>query len=292
VRRASQRLSRLRRLDDLSGGVAVNPKVVDEIQGLTRLAREGTYGDGVARDLLSALAELYQFASWTAFDTGKHTQAAKLAQAAASTAVQAGNSTLSATALSELSYITASSPNPRAGVEIAEASWVAAPKDALPAVRVVLADRMAWAYARTGNAAEVDRALGLSADAHDQRDQSRDEEPDTVYWINRDESEIMAGRCWAELRNPKKAVPILTGLTTPYDDSQARELGMHAAWLADSQLDAGSIEEAAATAKKAVTLSFHTASPRLNNLVDATVARFTPHRKNPGARDLLNLYAA
>jgi hypothetical protein len=74
----------------------------------------------------------------------------------------------------------------------------------------------------------------MSADAHDERDRSRDEEPDTVYWINRDESAIMAGRCWAEVHNPRKSVPILEGLTAPYDETHAREVGYYACWLADS----------------------------------------------------------
>ena len=270
----------------------MHPKVVEEIHNVTSLAKEGSYGDAVARSLLSALAELYQFASWTAFDAGRLPQAGKLAQAATSTANQAGNQTLAATALSELSYITASSANPREGVAMAHASLANAPRDALPAVRVVLADRLAWASARTGDAAGLDRALGLSADAHDQRDESRVAEPDSVYWINRDESEIMAGRCWAELRDPKKAVPIPEGLTAPYDDTHAREVGLYACWLAGSYLDAGAVEEAAHSTGRAVNLSFHTASPRLNQMVDAAVGRLRPHKDVEAVRDLLAAYAA
>ncbi len=291
VARAGERLVALRRLDDFSGGVSVYPKVVEEIQDLTALA-QGSYGESVARGLLSALGELYQFASWTAFDAGMLPQASKLAQAAASTANQAGNQTLAATALSELSYITASSGNPREGVAMAQASMANAPRNVLPAVSVVLADRLAWASARTGDAAGLDRALGLSAEAHDRRDRSRDEEPDTVYWVNRDESEIMAGRCWAELRHPKKAVPILEGLTAPYDDTHAREVALYASWLAGSYLDAGAVDEAANTATRAVNLSFHTASPRLNQIVDETVTRLKPHKDVESVRELLATYAA
>ncbi|WP_327292403.1 helix-turn-helix domain-containing protein [Streptomyces sp. NBC_01198] len=291
VARAGERLVALRRLDDFSGGVSVYPKVVEEIQDLTALAG-GTYGESVARGLLSALAELYQFASWTAFDAGRLPQASKLAQAAASTANQAGNQTLAATAMSEWSYITASSGSPREGIAMAQASMANAPRNVLPAACVVLADRLAWASARAGDAAGVDRALGLSADAHDRRDRSREAEPDTVYWVNRDESGIMAGRCWAELRHPKKAVPILEGLTAPYDDTHAREVALYACWLAGSYLDAGAVDEAASTATRAVNLSFHTASPRLNQIVTATIARFEPHRGSESVRDLLATYAA
>ncbi|WP_116210129.1 helix-turn-helix transcriptional regulator [Streptomyces olivoreticuli] len=291
VVRAGKRLAALRRLDDYSGGVSVYPKVVAEIDTLAGMAAHGSYTESVARSLLSALAELYQFASWTAFDAGRIPQARKYALAAASTANQAGNDTLGSTALSELSYLTASGADPREGVAMAEASLANAPRDALPAVRVVLADRLAWACARTGDASGVDRAIGLSERAHDQRDTDRVEEPDTVYWINRDESEIMAGRCWAELHQSKKAVPILEGLTAPYDDSHAREVGLYACWLAGSYLDAGALDEATASAGRAATLSHHTASPRLNDWVRGTFHRFEPHRTNPGVRELLDAHA-
>ncbi|MFI1796338.1 helix-turn-helix transcriptional regulator [Streptomyces sp. NPDC020379] len=291
VVRAGQRLAALRRLDDYSGGVSVYPKVLTEIDTLAGQAAHGTYSEAVGRKLLSGLAELYQFASWTAFDAGRIPHARKLAQAAASTANQAGNDTLGSTALSELSYLTASTSNPREGVAMAEASLANAPKDVLPAVRVVLADRLAWACARTGDATGVGRAIGLSEQAHDQRDTSRVEEPDTVYWINRDESEIMAGRCWAELHEPKKAVPILENLTAPYDDTHAREVGLYACWLAGSYLDAGALDEAANAATRAANLSFHTASPRLNEWVSGTLGRFEPYKDHAGVRDLLRAYA-
>lgn len=102
----------------------------------------------------------------------------------------------------------------------------------------------------------------------------------------------MAGRCRAEVHNPKKAVPILENLTAPYDDIHAREVALYASWLADSYLDAGAIGEAAHSAKRAVGLSFHTASPRLNQIVVSTLLRFRPHARVPAVRDLLDTYAA
>ncbi|MEV7090839.1 hypothetical protein AB0O07_34115 [Streptomyces sp. NPDC093085] len=272
--------------------MSVYPKVVAEIKTHAGMAAHGSYTEPVARDLLSGLAELYQFASWTAFDTGRISRARKYALAAASAANQAGNHTLGSTALSELSYLTSSTADPREGVAMAKASLTNAPRDVLPAVRVVLADRLAWACARTGDASGVDRAIGLSEQAHDQRDTDRVEEPDTVYWINRDESEIMAGRCWAELRQPKKAVPILEGLTAPYDETHAREVGLYACWLAGSYLDAGALDEATHAADRAANLSYHTASPRLNDWVKDTLTRFEPHRQHSGVRELLGAYSS
>lgn len=287
VDRYRQRIADLRRLDDFSGGASVYPLVVEEIGNLSALAADGSYREEVGRRLLSVLGELYQFASWTAFDAGRVEPAKQLAQRAANAANQAGDRTLGATALSELSYLTASSDNPAEGVAMARAALANAPADVLPAVRVVLADRLAWACARTGEASGVDRALGISEDSHDRRDTAAVEEPDTVYWINRDESQIMAGRCWAQVGLPDKAVSVFETLTAPYDDTHAREVALYSSWLASAHLEAGRTDQATAAASRAVQLSHNTASPRTDAVLRDMLAAFQPHRHVPEVNELL-----
>lgn len=288
IDRFAERLVDLRRLDDYNGSAAVYPLVATEVRDLSDLANAGSYNEATARGLLSLLGELYQFASWVAFDSGRAAQARKLAQAAAAAANQAGNRTLASTALSELSYITASSDRPRESVAMARASLANAPRDVLPAVEVVLADRLAWACARTEDPVGVQRAVGISAEAHDRRNQKAVEEPDTVYWINRDESSIMAGRCWAEVKKPRKAVSVLEGLTTPYDESHAREVALYQSWLASSYVGAGDLDRGVSSANKALELSHSTASPRLNTMLDDMLGSFGPHAKTPQVRELLD----
>lgn len=286
VTRFSERVAELRRLDDYQGGASVYPLAVEEIRKLSTLAGNGTFTQAVGRELLSALAELHQFAAWTAFDAGKVQQAKKLAQAAATAANQAGNRTLAATALSELSYLTASGGGPRESVPMARASLANAGTAVLPVVRVVLADRLAWACARNGDTSGVSRALGVAEDSHDRRDATVEDEPDTVYWINRDESAIMAGRCWAEMHD-SRAVSIFEQLTAPYDETHGREMSLYSAWLAGSYVDAGDIEAATDSARRAVDLSHQTASPRTDALLKGVLKRFEPHQENSGVRELL-----
>ncbi|HEY8984267.1 MAG TPA: XRE family transcriptional regulator [Streptomyces sp.] len=288
IDRFAERLADLRRLDDYNGSAAIYPLVGAEVRDLAHLANTASYNEATARRLLSLLGEFYQFASWIAFDSGRPEQARKLAQAAAAAANQAGNRTLASTALSELSYITASSDQPRESVAMARASLANAPRDVLPAVEVVLADRLAWACARTEDSAGVQRALGISSDAHDRRNQKAVKEPDTVYWINRDESSIMAGRCWAEVKKPRKAVSVLESLTTPYDESHAREVALYQSWLASSYAGAGDLDRGVSSANKALVLSHSTASPRLNTLLDNMLGSFAPHAKAPQVRELLD----
>ncbi len=290
VQRYSQRLVELRRLDDFSGGSSVYPLVAAEVMDLSNAAHHGSYTEATARSLLSVLAELYQFASWVAFDSGRIQRATKLAQSASAAATQAGNRTLASTALSELSYITASSAETKESVSMARASLANAPKDVLPAVEVVLADRLAWACARTGDTQGVDYALGVSERAHDRRDIKAVAEPDTVYWINRDESKIMAGRCWAELRKPERSLPVLESLKVPYDDSHAREVSLYQSWLAGSYMDSGDLDRAVHAADRALELSKGTSSKRLNSMLDDMLTDFTPHKQEPKVRQLLGTW--
>ncbi|WP_168220702.1 twin-arginine translocation signal domain-containing protein [Streptomyces sp. RFCAC02] len=289
VERARARLVDLRRLDDYSGGAAVHPLAVREIGHLAGLAASGTYTEDVGRQLLGTLGELYQFAAWTAFDAGHGEQARRLALAAANAANRSGDRTLGATALSELSYLTASSEHPAEGVAMARASLANA-RGAIPAVRVVLADRLAWACARTGDVTGAERALGIGQEAHDRRDDASDDEPDTVYWINRDESMIMAGRVWSALGRHDRAGAVFETLTAPYDDTHAREMSLLHCWLADARLGAGEVEGAATSARRAAELAARTASPRTDAMLRDTLGAFGMHRDTPAVGELLDTW--
>ncbi|MFR9726780.1 helix-turn-helix transcriptional regulator [Streptomyces sp. MS19] len=291
VERARTRLADLRRLDDYSGGAAVYPLAVREIGALAALAASGAYTEDVGRQLVGGLGELYQFAAWTAFDAGRGDQARRLALAAANAAGQAGDRTLGATALSELSYLTASSTAPAEGVAMARASMARA-RDAIPAVRVVLADRLAWASARVGDAEGAARALGAAQEAHDRRDDAADDEPDTVYWINRDESMIMTGRVWSELGRHDRSAAVFEELTAPYDDTHAREMSLLHCWLAGARLGMGEIEGAAASAGRAAELAAQTASPRTDAMITAALGAFEAHRDTPAVAELLDTWHA
>ncbi|WP_256177903.1 helix-turn-helix domain-containing protein [Kitasatospora aureofaciens] len=276
VRNIKDRVADLRRLDDYTGGAATRPLALTEVARVENLTT-GSFTAANGRALLSSFAELCQFSSWTAFDAGHHQEARQLALKAVKAANQAGDRVLASSALSELSYLTASSDNPGESVQMARASLVNAPVAELPAMGVVLADRLAWACARTGDAAGVDRALGMAAQFHDQRDHAKVEEPDWVYWINREESRIMAGRCWAQLHQPQRAVPILEQVTAPYDETHAREVALYLCWLSGSYLDAGEIDQARTTASRAAALATNTASPRTDRWVTGLAERLRPH---------------
>jgi hypothetical protein len=51
----------------------------------------------------------------------------------------------------------------------------------------------------------------------------RDNHPDWVYWLNREEIDVMAGRCYTELHQPTKAETLLRNALGRYDQALVRE---------------------------------------------------------------------
>jgi hypothetical protein len=121
--------------------------------------------------------------------------------------------------------------------------------DAPPKVRALLTERVAWTHARAGQHRETERALGRVDDLLDAEDDA--EEPAWVYWLNRDDADVMAGRCYTELRRPLRAVPLLEQATADYDEDAPRELALYLSWLAVAHADARELDAARATARAA-----------------------------------------
>ncbi|MEU6201208.1 hypothetical protein [Streptomyces sp. NPDC047061] len=86
------------------------------------------------------------------------------------------------------------------------------------------------------------------------------------------ELDIMAGRCWTELRWPLRAVPLpLRGLAQ-FDDAHARDKALYSTWLAEAYALAGEVEEAARVATRAVELAEGVASTRPGRRIEQVVS--------------------
>ena len=54
-----------------------------------------------------------------------------------------------------------------------------------------------------------------------------DHDPDWVYWLNREEIGVMAGRCYTELRKPARAESLLTSAMARYGPEFVRENSLY-----------------------------------------------------------------
>jgi len=266
------------------GGGDTFPLYLSEYRRTEALLREGTYTESTGRALLSILAEQAQQAGWAAFDAGDHDQAVKLYEASRHAAMQAGNAPLAGNALAFLAYQQLGADR-SAALRTAVESCCAAGTDAPGGVRALLYERLAWAYALSGNAPETERALetaraGLA-------DAAVEPQPDWTTWVDHNELQIMTGRCWAELRRPLRAAPVLENVLAAFDDTHARDKALYMSWLADAYLAAREIEQAVATIGRALELSAGVASVRPRQRLSPAVEQLRAHSDLPAVRDVL-----
>ncbi|WP_344413453.1 helix-turn-helix domain-containing protein [Amycolatopsis minnesotensis] len=237
-----QRVVDLRLLDDTVGGGDLAPVVYRELADLRDLVKEASYSEKVGKRLLVAVGELSQLVGWVASDAGDHSGAQRAYLEGVSAAVKAGNSALAGQLLSSLSYQMANVGDPSDALLLARTA-VSGAKNVTPVARALLLERVCWAAARARDSDLTRRTLDLVDDAFEARSEGVGE-PEWVYWMNRDEIDVMAGRCWIELGQPSKAAPLLRHAIDGYDTDHAREVALYQTWLAESYARTGEIDEA------------------------------------------------
>ncbi|QDQ16043.1 helix-turn-helix domain-containing protein [Streptomyces spectabilis] len=282
-----ERTARLRRLDDVLGGGDTYRLYTAEYQATKSLLRTGSYGDATGRALLALLAEQAQQAGWAAFDGGREADAVSLYEESRHAARDAGDTNLEGNAFAFLAYQRLGGDR-RAGAEIASRATETISDHTPAGVRALLHERRAWACAVASMPTEAERSLGAANGALAAADGQPP--PDWAAWVDRTELEIMTGRCWAELRRPLRAVPVLEAALARYDDSYARDKALYSSWLAQAYLMAGEAEQAAAVVSRALALSDGVASVRPRKrlapvLNDLSAARY---RTLPTVAELLD----
>ncbi|WP_137994124.1 tetratricopeptide repeat protein [Streptomyces vilmorinianum] len=275
-RQLSARTARLRRLDDFVGGGDTLHMYVDELSVTTRLAGEGVYTEQTGRALRGIIAEQAQLAGWAAYDAGQYEEARRHYMTALAASKAAEDPALEGNSLAFLAYLEwtvgggAGIAYATAGLEVIGRAGFA------PAVRALLADRLAWQHATSGHEREADYALKLAEEAINEH--SDHPTPDWAYWVDHDEIAIMTGRCWAELHRPLRAIPALEDALSRYDDTRARDKALYLSWLASAYLDAGEVEQAAAITGRVLDLSQGLASTRPAGRARLIMKRLGAHR--------------
>ncbi|MGW4485132.1 hypothetical protein ACWEOE_14995 [Amycolatopsis sp. NPDC004368] len=283
-----RRTARLRRLDDVLGGGDTCAVYAAEVETTKALLTQGSYTAEIGRELHIILAEQLQQAGWAAFDVGDHQRARSCYADSGRAADEAGARDLAGNALAYAAYQQTSTA--QSGTADADASYEVAREVATPKVSALLLERKAWAHAAAGNARQADAALGLAREALHRTD-SRPE-PDWVFWVDAAEIDIMAGRCWTELRRPLRAVPLLETVLAGFDDTCARDKSLYLTWLATAYLQAHEIEQSAATLRRAHELATGVASARPLARITSVARKLDRHRDVPEVADLLDLVRA
>ncbi|RCW43322.1 hypothetical protein DFQ14_107212 [Halopolyspora algeriensis] len=234
------RVVELRHLDDTVSSAELSPIIGKELMEAESLVRCASFTEAVGKRLFTAVGELSQLAGWVAGDAGRYRQAQRLYLSGVAAAEEAGDRMLGAQLLSSLSYQIANVGNPADAALLARTAVQGAP-EATPVVRALLLERLAWASAKAGDAETTWTVLDAVDDSYERRGA---DEPEWVYWLDRAEIDIMAGRCLIELGRPREAEPLLSAAIACYPPEHAREVALYRSWLAESYARAGELDAA------------------------------------------------
>lgn len=280
--KVERRIAELRRIDDFMAGGDLHRLVEQELHATATLLRYGSYTEALGRRLLVAIGELCQLAGWVFSDAGLHERAAHVYLAGIKAGHAADDRGLAGNLVSTLSYQVANVGDPREATLLAQ-SAVAGTRGGTPAVQALFNERLAWAYAKSGDRRSTERTLAAVEKAFDKS--VPETEPEWVYWLDEDEISIMAGRCYVELGSPERAVPLLSSVLDHYDEHRTRELALYTSWLAEAHIQHGAIEAAADAATKALTLTSRTTSARSNDRITELRHQLRPYLTVPAVAD-------
>jgi transcriptional regulator with XRE-family HTH domain len=276
VHAVTERIEVLRHMDDFLGGGDLHGLVRDELRATLDMVRDASYTEPVGRALLAAVADLAQLAGWVASNAGLHALAEHYYLGGACAAHAAGDEPLAANLISTLSYQVANVGQPREAVLLAMTACQGAGPTATATTRALLLERIAWANARLGDRQATLRALGDVDETFTENDPELD--PAFTYWLNRDEIDVMTGRCLTQLHQPDHAIELLTHAVDRYDATHERELALYLSWLAQAQVYAGNVEEAAAAALRALRLAATGSSVRSTQRLELLRKLLAEHR--------------
>ena len=274
VEQMRARTVRLRRLDDYLGGADTYRVYAAEVEATAALVEHADYVQAVGRDLMALLAEQAQQAGWAAFDIGDHQAAHRHYMTSLSAASTSGANDIAANSLAYVAYQLTSTGRPAA--EVSTASCRQATGGGR--VRALLHSRAAYSHARAGDITQAQRDLDIAAQAITADASGA---PDWAAWVDGREVAIMAGRCWAELHRPLRAIAALEPALANYDPTHARDRALYSTWLADAYVDAGEPEQAAAVTLSALDIAAGVGSTRPVERAAQVVARLAPHRRLP-----------
>lgn len=268
-----RRVIELRHLDDVVGGLDLFPLVSKELSDAQRVVNAASYTEETGRRLLTVVGELAQLTGWVASDAGQYVEAQRVYLSGVSAASAAGDETLAGQLLSSLSYQIANVGDPADAALLAR-SAVKGTRNATPTVQALLLERVAWASARARDREGSRRALDAVDDSYEQRAAGIGE-PEWVYWLDRKEINVMAGRCLIELGDPVQAEPLLSAAIAAYTLDHTREIALYQTWLAESYARSGVADAGWATIELARKSARGVNSARLNRRI-AEVERLLP----------------
>ncbi|WP_455361886.1 helix-turn-helix domain-containing protein [Streptomyces sp. SYSU K21746] len=266
------------RRDDQHGGASLRPAVVGHLRYVTQLMR--TSDAALRRDLQSLAAELARLAGWAYFDARQYSTARTYFTQALQLSHGQGDGLFMANVLSCMSLQATYDGNTSDAVALAcKAQDTARSAGDQPLVMSMLHMREAFAHATLRDAASCHQAIDRSRDAYEESRGREEEAPSWVRYFDETKLIVDTGIALARLGEAARAEPLIAEGLRRERSGQQRGRAFHAFWLASTQLQQGSLEDACSSAGLALDLTAAIDSPRVAGHVHEFHRRLTPYAR-------------
>ncbi|MEU3355155.1 helix-turn-helix transcriptional regulator [Streptomyces sp. NPDC037389] len=249
---------------------------------VTDLIADGRYSRPLGLRLHALAASLSQTIAWHRFDHGLHSKASQFWIAGLHSAHASGDRDMGANLLGDLAYQASWRNDPRTAAHILERALTRAHH---PAAQSLLQLRLARALAAQGERRATLRALGAAE--HLLGRASGEPMPAWCSWMSEADLAVDSGQSLLDLGEHRRAHQLIREGQALLPPSRDKTRGVFLAYQAQSHLDLGEPDLAAAAAIKSLDLAQRIGAPRCVELVRGLLPRFEAHAQVQGVPQLL-----
>ncbi len=265
----------------------LGPLLTGHLETITGLIGQGRCTAAVGKRLHTLAATTAQTCGWHRFDHGRHAAASRLWHGALHSAHAAADRDLGAGILSDLAYQQTWLREPRTAVGILDHAIAHANH---PTARSLLQLRKARAHAALGDELACTRALG-AAEKFLGAATGRPA-PSWCAWHAATDIAVDTGRCLLDLGHHRRARRLIDEGTNLLPEARLKTRAVFLTYEAESLLASGAIDQAADTARQALTMARQIGAPRCIELVHGLLPSFTGHGAVEGVPELLEMARA
>ncbi|MGW2542494.1 sporulation protein [Kitasatospora sp. NPDC001574] len=247
----------------------------------------GSFSDGVGRELFSVTAELSRLAGWTAFDVGQHDAAQRHFIQALRLARAGGDIELGCYVLTTMAMQTLLRGFASEAIDMTQGAFQRAKGQAAPRVLAFTKLIEARAHARDSNAKAASAALTASETLLDQARGGADE-PAWIDFYHHARLSADAAEVFRDLGRPKEALVWNARAAAIQPGVFTRSVGMRLAIVGTAHLQGRNLDQGLALGNQAVEILARVQSSRALDYVREFTAALAPWRRETAVREFVH----